>query len=129
MSTGRSSSIISRNLLQYYKRETPQLPHTNIRQCLRTEDDAHMLFLKKHSWHYYIPRNMGEFLSHIACGILYFSFLSSLYIIFLPRVNYSITNMGYLFYTLLHKIMGNSNIIQRHYYLPRNIIYSNTPLQ
>jgi hypothetical protein len=33
--------------------------------------------------------------------------LSSLYIIFLPRVNYSIINMRSLFYTLLHKIVDN----------------------
>jgi hypothetical protein len=64
-----------------------------------------MLYLKRHSWNYYIPRDMKELLSHIACVITKFSFLSYLYTIFLPRVNYSIINMGYLFYTLLYNIV------------------------
>ena len=68
--TVKLSSIISRNLLQSYKRATPQLPHTNIEECLRAQDYDHMLCLKRHSWHYYILRDMEELLSHIACGII-----------------------------------------------------------
>ena len=79
-STWMLSSIIFINLLQSYKRETPQLPHTNIEECLRAQVDDHMLCLKRHSWHYYIPRDMEEFtLTYCMWDNIILIFIISLY--------------------------------------------------
>ena len=41
------------------------------------------------------------------------------------RVYYNIINMGYNVLLFYIRLWTTSDIIQRHYYLPRNIIYSN----
>ena len=43
------------------------------------------------------------------------------------RVYYAIINMGYSVLLFYIRLYSTSDIIQRHYYLPRNKIYSNTP--
>ena len=42
------------------------------------------------------------------------------------RVYYAIINMGYNVSLFYIRLWTTSDIIQRHYYLPRNIIYSKT---